>query len=1805
MKKVFKKLFLIIIVALIFCFAKQNNVYGVGFVYQSWAADGGTLYFRTFTAPLPATVKAYLNDNDYTGNKITPSLGSFTYTYTEKGKTNTLKGTSFWVEANSENNYLHKNSSDINEAYTGFSTTAITFHKNQKTYGSGGDYKYSVLKSGYAVSNILNDIKVIYKSGLNNAKTTEKVKISGNIGDYYKLNENDSKATLYKMTLLEPSSGNNPVYVADRKLTSSQVQNIKNSGAVTIINGSKAVYVSQTLTYYSFNKEKQISALDPKDFMDSSPKERWGAGTKGNSGYKALGSALNLYDNILVFPTEVARKVTVQKVKLSDSGKATTVLNSTTRNTPSPKVGPEAVVNEATAYNSSDYKEGSEQYLGYNISYGTSYDAANLAMTDQVNAGSINNKATTCSLTDYTGKEDQHVIIEMYYTDQPKEEETITVIPRYITYDDGTGELVGTKTGTEEHLTAGEGKEVLYSQGNITDTYSGTYEILTDDSSIPDSYTLEGDGPTIYYNDYNGKKVVYINFKFTKSFSGTIFVRKIFYSASGSPQWIENTTTEITGSSGTQNISLNDYDYNGYTYVGYIALYDKKMPSCYAAVEKPSYNLDKSKYRTGICINFMFQETIKEKTLGQPTRTSDGLLSIKGLGISGLGTNNGSKINSDTLNIKQTSILSIPSGEEIAFGMTKLQKYYIAGLRVEPEIYFSKKNPTHDERRHLKLEVMHITLIPLVDVNQNLVVRLTPYFDSYTFIIPYKYMKYTIKNSATYALKKSDIYYPDGAGSNNTLGDKLFDSAVSKIINYNLTNNVTYGIDETAGNVDKIYMASIDAKPAFKSGLTGVTDNFPTDVIYTIDQETGEMGDDFGVQSSRIIPFSMDWGSNIISGLTSNINLGDSVSLNAFSQIADGISALGIVPNAVIMEIVPSYTNISTAKNDLWEAIKAFTNCGASKVVQVIGILFGQSWNIDTVINCDDVPAGVIKFINFWKSLRKTSVFVYEATKKDGTPGYYVQNLKGSYAPSIMARRKLDSIRNVEKTFTLATSEKNVKLYYSLNGNKETIATTNTFVGSLAQIFSDIVATIGNKILDLILGELSGDVSISQKRISDLNCTKDSEEIRDWDRFWDNIFGSIETFHKQDTYAFEGYVCVYDASSGMVVNSTGLDAYKKGFGGTIANNIDELIDNSTQSNILFGSEKVSLKELNGIRAFAEQTKYEDAANSNFKDNIFWSNLNIIGDRKIFNYNATNNLNFKHNVYNKKVEAVNVYTPVEIDLTGPVVDDHDIVSQIIDDISTLNILDNKKFTFYVSPGKYEDSSVYNNIESGTSKEKLIDYGLTTTIRKFITAYEISLSFKANKIKIGSMPDKTNVNAYTKITIPNTDDNYSYWDTAGDYRIKVSVEAEGDLVGKESYTARAITKNIAGGLANYKESSVYKDSNTYTYDEFLKIRGNICNVLSGNIDDIDAPVYYDEKLVEISSEKVDRLYDFRVTDVKDIDWKDIFRGKDSSIHNGDAYYIGLRGYDLLEGLVKRTTSEVGKELNRTLPIGPYKSTDSTYMKAPKLGYRISFDVKLSGAYDAGKTYGASYSTPAPESDTSLRGQTLRNVIIKPKFYYISKNGKTYKPSSAIDLYYKNDSGKYIGIENYALTYTPKDGNRLLDSEDLTTNLSTKVEYLNNISANPSHYDGLSPLCIILTPSAMTTGSTNDDYQTYYGEYKLPNSTIVVNSGDTPSEANRLKDGYVGIVFEITSGYEKDGIYYTLNYSQNMDRETTATANSSEWEYEGYLKQQYNKPFTSAKIQLEKGVWNITTDADYENIKGTVVLFDLDARASTDFE
>ena len=405
------------------------------------------------------------------------------------------------------------------------------------------------------------------------------------------------------------------------------------------------------------------------------------------------------------------------------------------------------------------------------------------------------------------------------------------------------------------------------------------------------------------------------------------------------------------------------------------------------------------------------------------------------------------------------------------------------------------------------------------------------------------------------------------------------------------------------------------------------------------------------------------------------------------------------------------------------------------------------------------------------------------------------------------------------------------------------------------------------------------------------------------------------------------------------------------------------------------------------------------------------------------------------------------------------------------------------------------------------------------------------------------------------------------------------------------------------SSLSKTSIEQTTTKYQYKKYIDkgrigqigVNSNACGQNTYlNFDDITDlkegsfyRVVYKKQTINIG-----RIYGFRVTDCSDINWKDVFRtSEDGSVNGitGTIYFSGNKVYDYLSNQMTNATDLNGKTY--IIPLGAYKHTNKTYIQAPKLGYRISFDLKTSGYYDYQKE----------------AANAKRYIKITPSYYFIRKDGTGY--TEDIKLYYKNSSGKYsqISSSNYSISFIPKDGYRHIYDNNTSYQFNTDImsDKLRNIavsqafeliSGNGGNNKGMMAI----------DNSNNDSVQVWFGEYKLPNSTIAVKQEDGKYNINNpLNDGYIGVKFDIQCIDEQSTGTVTLSYNKN--NQSSTAPNTTQWDYDQYLGYTgLGREFSGdIPIQLEKGVWHINSQAEWDKIRGTVILYDADNRAANDFE
>jgi hypothetical protein len=606
--------------------------------------------------------------------------------------------------------------------------------------------------------------------------------------------------------------------------------------------------------------------------------------------------------------------------------------------------------------------------------------------------------------------------------------------------------------------------------------------------------------------------------------------------------------------------------------------------------------------------------------------------------------------------------------------------------------------------------------------------------------------------------------------------------------------------------------------------------------------------------------------------------------------------------------------------------------------------------------------------------------------------------------------------------------------------------------------------------------------------------------------------------------------------------------------------------------------KINYKLIESGGYAVENNKINDIRNLDFNENITANKYRILTST------SANRSRFK-NYEGDEVNKVNVLSPIQLQdpeiITEPKVNHSDQVGDAI-------LQKDVEFSFTPKTENYTNYGYFN-----------------VNTNEFVKGYYVIFDFDLVNVRVHSEPRGTGnsslyngngvLSAHSPIYISNTNGSItakttSNWGLGSIKQLsnKIRTVAVSKNITRSLQDAIFFNINTPATLTNKNMQYVDKDNIKNSLSSEQRQR-NLIGRLDIVADSFHA-VYKDYSTLNIG-----RIYDFKITDCNDLDFKSVFRktttnnvnelNKDSQ-GNYYNFFSGTKHlvFDIntQEGYMINRDTEIGTIPKRILPLGPYKNpVNLNHITAPKLGYRISFDLKTTGL---------------------LENVDNRKIVIKPSYYYISKDGKTNlfsEGDNTLDVYYKNSSGRYIKFENsgYTIQFKPKDGYRnipnILDAGENDTFLSTKLQVLK--IASSSGFE--------LKRNMLTT--SNDEFlQGWYGEFKLPNSAILVKNGDIN---NPLKDGYIGVKFDISCITEDDRIEVTLNYNRNDTGSGTAKPNTSQWDYEGFMG--YAKPgealTTPLKLQLERGIWTIDSDTNYNKIKGTVVLFDLDNRASDDFQ
>lgn len=1855
MKKIILAVISIFMFVLLFSI---NDVQARGLVYQTWSMDGldGALVYREFTTPYSATLK---NIRSTTPGEKVSGAPQAKYWNSNAGSYIESK----WIYNNGSNNSFFDNSS-FN--YYSFSSVGIRIYGDMElaTYNSSG----TTNKMGYmtigAIGNTLpaniygsaNSVKtyVTAKDGIQNIlnnRTKAYDMRSGRFSDTNYVKYSNGTLT-YRIALVAPNSESEkvtPIYVIDRVLSKDMVSTIKAEAKES--DGTSMFYeklgYTNCLTISSLAKtaanaynEGEIAINTANDMKNIAFSDRdYSPNSKGLADNRSLGSGLNLYDNILVFPEPPTRTVYYRYVNI---GTERQVSASAIENAEKDgKTAPLAtyVNNVYTAnYNEFDATEGPKtinvdtdpnnpykgqekmEYMGYYATETTSKGQAEANISTLVNIRSALNPSTTYTSPSIVPTEDKHIVVEIYYREKTDWETE----KHHLLYDEN-GVYQGESGTTEKEHQSSETDYVEYKIEGTNDITT-KYKAETHEDGI--TYLYQVEAPTtkemlkIYGYKFIGIKSANVDLTKDNNADGNIDVgdlstydktktdpylnrdnkyafyayrKKKMYNANvdhvlydtqaGTSEVLKTETITIIEDEEGPMIETLPYDYLGVLrdyageslppkdsyiidgslqatvadanktiYVGYELnevevitrhiLYDiegnivrvleeeNNGTATFAGgvtVSAKQTYVDKYDYKGYLqtmsatyptkAIAYVAERecTVNAKDLKVKTvyvnfmykyKEKNEILEEPDIEIGGNLTV-GNKDNPTTTECEQNIFdydkfpFTTTSGNTIRLGITDLKTRYIAGLSI-----------SDDSEPVDKLTTYVIVKPEIISYGTNLKeypMRVNTKYHVIRFIIPYISTKYEIAASRIYKLSKSQIYDTD-SGEDTTGPDLLTKTGANPYeIGYDLS-QVKFVINQTE---NAHYYINF------------VNSNSPIQIPVE-----AEISKEDGRESCEDISFHNIDPENphvYCNGEADNLKLTTIEKAN--SQV---LSEVGQSLDWLINQAEEEGTNITELKLKAHVYSTEGYEQGIIKTKRDLGN--GEYKDIYYVFDNDttDVEAEIKNwFMRFLQQIVngiKEAIAILFDTEYEETVFWDLED-EAMTSMNVSARNFLQQKDTFLFTLNLLAQTGGYEL--KLNENNTVIAKTDS------------------------------DTGIKYFSIDSTNF-----KLNSWN---DEAICIVEELE------FKGNVDLTNIG-GMTITEEGKKMYEEGF--SLPSDLDMTrltTNNSVEADI--NKDAINgMRILYGLATYNSESGLESNTIGDFEDNIYHSDKNTIETMHYFWSRNTN----KYNSYSERKQnsdVINVYTPIRLGEITELIGDHvnkEPISQLeegaplgISDLVTIE----SGFHFYLGLEKY------NKNDSDADHK----YNSTVDTLPYLKGYYVKFSFdvKDLNITIGDEdthndPNGNNKKVY-KTVISGSEytggivkaNTWIYVELPDDVterekhrRIKVSAKGIDTADDTElSYTVRAVANNINRELTTRS----FAESRLSFYDTF----GNICNDKI-NLENIvitdDTPVYYDEVTKKVEIKQVDRLFDFRVTDVNDVDWKNVFRNKDTS-HNGVAYYVGDKKW--VSGKtdpVSRTTKEIGIDPITTLPIGPHKNTDLTYTKSPKLGYRISFDVKVSGE------------------------EKIRNVIVKPSFYFIDDEGNI---SNNISLYYKNDNNAYVSVNNYPLSFTPKDGYRLLESG--TEYLSTKEVKLGTVEK--------------LTLQKDTMSITTENYQIFYGEFKLPNTTVAVKEGGSiTSKSDILKDGYIAVKFDITTTYESGK---ELQYNRPMDKRSTVDTPLkkllvTQWSFEGFLGSRYGKDsLKNTIIQLEnKNKVSLTDANSYSQVIGTVVLFDSDERAASDF-
>lgn len=326
-------------------------------------------------------------------------------------------------------------------------------------------------------------------------------------------------------------------------------------------------------------------------------------------------------------------------------------------------------------------------------------------------------------------------------------------------------------------------------------------------------------------------------------------------------------------------------------------------------------------------------------------------------------------------------------------------------------------------------------------------------------------------------------------------------------------------------------------------------------------------------------------------------------------------------------------------------------------------------------------------------------------------------------------------------------------------------------------------------------------------------------------------------------------------------------------------------------------------------------------------------------------------------------------------------------------------------------------------------------------------------------------------------------------------------------------------------------------------------------------------------------IGRIYGFKITDIADKLWQDVFRSDKNTLeHTGNYYFVG-------------TKDEEGKErgINQLFTLPILEGSHALYKNrgALKTGYTFRFDLTTVGEYYRNEDY----------------------INIEPEFYYVKKDGSGRQK---VDLWYHEEfNGRmnyFVKIESTGRNRDNQKNMKLGDiyrnipddeilyaaqvlgiNENSFRNKLSKIGWFDQIILSKEQRTFVGQVYSL--PEGVHADRVRKSVQKWYGEYYLPNDVFATpvgfdvaeygrkNNGLTGKESFWLKDGYIIVNFKIETVKNDDFNNPVLSYWK------APYCNMFEQEGFSYTKTDYY-------------------GATFQLMDGDIVFYDTNKRSSDDY-